>query len=70
MEKKDKPCFIIDISVGLDVNVTKNFNQKCDDYLPFAAELKRFYDKLNFEIIPITIGATGLVTNDLRLMLK
>lgn len=25
--KLDHKCFIIDISVGLDVNVTKNFNQ-------------------------------------------
>ena len=68
--KEDKQCFIIDISVGLDVNVTKNFNQKRDSYLPLAAELKRIYDKFTFEIIPITIGATGLVTNDLKLMLK
>ena len=68
--KEDKQCFIIDISVGLDVNVTKNFSQKCDSYLPLAAELKRIYNKFTFEIIPITIGATGLVTNDLKLMLK
>ena len=68
--KEDKQCFIIDISVGLNVNVTKNFNQKGDNYLPLAAELKRIYDKFTFEIIPTTIGVTGLVTNDLKLMLK
>ena len=54
----------------MDVNVTKNFNQKRDDYLPLASELKLLYDKFNFEIIPITIGATGLVTSYLKLMLK
>ena len=59
---------IIDISVGLDVNVTKNFNQKRD--LPLAAELKRLYETYTFEIIPIAIGATGLVANSLKLMLK
>ena len=69
-KKEDKQCFIIDISVCLDVNITKNFNQKRDDYLPLAAELKHLYDKFNFKIIPITIGATGLVTNDLKLILK
>ena len=69
-KKEDKQYFIIDRSVGLDVNVTKNFHQKCDNYLPLAAELKRLYDKFNFEVIPITIGATGLVTNDLKLILK
>ena len=68
--KEDKQCFNIDVSVGLDVNVTKNFKQKRDSYLPLAAELKRIYDKFTFEIIPITIGATGLVTNDLKLMPK
>ena len=52
----------------MDVNVTKNFNQKRDNYLPLAAELKRLYDKFNFEIIPITIGA--ILLNDLKLMLK
>ena len=57
-KKEGKQCFIIDISVGLDVNVTKNFHQKHDKYLPLTAELKRLY------------GATGLVTNDLKLMLK
>ena len=66
-KKEDKQCFIIDISVCLDVNITKNFNKKRDDYLPLAAELKHRYDKFNFKIIPITFG---LVTNDLKLMLK
>ena len=60
----------MDIYVGLGVNVTKNFNQKRDKYLSLVPELKSFYDKLIFEIIFITIGATGLVTNDLKLMLK
>ena len=44
-KKEDKQWFIISISIRLDVNVTKNFNQKRDDYLPLAAELKRLYDK-------------------------
>ena len=29
-KKEDKQWFIIDISVGLDINVTKNLNQKRD----------------------------------------
>ena len=69
-KKEDKQCFVIDISVGFDINVTKNFNQKRDNYLPLVAELKGPYDKFTFQIIPVMIGATGLVTNDLKLMLK
>ena len=68
-KKEDKQYFIIDISVGLDGNVTNNFNQKRHKYLPL--ELERLYDKFNFKIIPLTIGATGLVRiNDLKLMFK
>ena len=48
----------------------KTFNQKHDSYLPLAAELNCIYDKFTFKIIPITIGVTGLVTNDLKLILK
>ena len=58
------------VFVSLSVNVTKNFNQRRDDYLPLVAKLKRLYDKFTFEIIPITIEATGLLTNNLNLMLK
>ena len=68
--KAENKCSIIDISIGLDVNVTKNFNQKRDNYLPLAAELKRLYETYTFKIIPIAIGATGLVTNSLKLLLK
>ena len=63
-KREDKQCFIMDIYVGLGVNVNKNFNQKR------VPELKSFYGKLIFEIIFTTTGATGLVTNDLKLMLK
>ena len=69
-KKEQKQCFIIDISFGLDVNVNNNFKQKRDNYLPLVAQLKRLYDKFTFEIIHITIGATGLLMNDLRLKLK
>ena len=38
---KEKLCFIIDVSIGLDVNVDKNYELKHSSYLPLAAELKR-----------------------------
>ena len=46
----------------LDVNIDKNIKQKLDNYLPLAAELKRLYEQYTFEVLPIVIGATGLVT--------
>ena len=60
--KKEFKCFILDICVCLDVNIDKNIKQKLDNYLPLAAELKRLYKEFDFEILPVVIGATGLVT--------
>ena len=61
-KKKECKCYIIDICVCLDVNIDKNIKQKLDNYLSLAAELKRLYEQYTFEILPIVIGATGLVT--------
>ena len=66
----DKKCYIIDICVCLDVNIDKNIQLKRDNYLPLASELKRLYNDYSFEIIPIVIGATGLVTTHLTKSLK
>ena len=60
--KKESKCYILDICVCLDVNIDKNIKTKLDHYLPLAAELKRLYEKYTFEILPIVIGGTGLVT--------
>ena len=64
--KHDNICFIIDIAVGLDVNITKNIKLKHDNYMQLSSELKRLYPNFSFEIVPIVLGATGLVTSDLR----
>ena len=64
--KHDNTCFIIDIAVGLDVNITKNVNLKHDNYMQLSSELKRLYHNFSFEIVPIVLGANGLVTSDLR----
>ena len=64
--KHDNTCFIIDIAVGLDVNITKSVNLKHDNYMQLSSELKRLYPNFSFEIVPIVLGATGFVTSDLR----
>ena len=61
-KKKQSKCFILDVCVCLDVNIDKNIKLKLDSYLPLAAELKRLYQEYDFEVLPIVIGATGLVT--------
>ena len=66
----DKKCFVIDICVCLDVNIEKNIQSKIDNYLPLVAELKRLYDNYTFEVIPIVVGATGLITSHICDALK
>ena len=57
----EKKTYIIDVVVGLDVNVEKNYKNKQDTYLPLCIELKKLYNEYSFEVIPIAIGATGLI---------
>ena len=68
-KKDEKKCHVIDISVGLDVNIDRNITMKLDNYLPLTAELKRLYSDYSFTINPIVIGATGLVTSHVSKML-
>ena len=65
----EKRAFLIDVVVGLDVNINKNYKRKLDYYMPLCIEMKKLYPDYSFEVIPISIGATGLImqnlTNDL-----
>ena len=69
-KKKDKMCYVIDVRVGLDVNIDKNIKEKLDNYLQLTAELKRLYGDFTFEVIPVILGATGLMSSHMCEMLK
>ena len=69
-KKSEKICYVIDVCVGLDVNIDKNISMKLDNYLPLTSELKRLYNEYSFKVIPIVLGATGLVTSHVKKMLK
>ena len=63
-------CFIIDICIPLDQNIKSNEKTKLDRYMPLSVELKRLYPEYSFVVVPVVIGATGLVTNSLVTSLK
>ena len=52
-KKSAKKYYVIDIRVGLDVNIEKNIQLKHENYLPLTAELKRLCSTYSFEVIPI-----------------
>ena len=67
---KEKLCFNIDVSIGLDVNVDENSKLKHSSYLPLAAELEGLYEYYKFEVVPIVVGSTGFFTNTLAKSLE
>ena len=68
--KEDRQCFVIDVCVPLDENVKANEKIKRDRCMPLLVGLKRLYPEYSFSIVPIVIGATGLVMNSLLSHLK
>ena len=63
--KKQKQCIVVDICIPLDQNVKANEKVKQDRYIPLTVALKRMYPDYSYSIIPIVLGATGLVTRSL-----
>ena len=59
-------AYLVDITIGLDINVGKNIDLKYDNYMQLWSEMKRLYPSFTFEIIPIFLGATELVQSGLR----
>ena len=64
-DKNSKKCFIIDVCVPLDQNIQQNEKLRQDRYLALSVGLKRIYPPYEFTVVPIVLGATGLVTNSL-----
>ena len=64
-KKDSKTCFIIDVCVPLDQNIQPNEKLRQDRYLALSVGLKRIYPQYTYTVIPIVLGATGLVTNSL-----
>ena len=67
---RDMTCAIVDICVPLDMNVHAQEKTKRDTYGPLIVGLLRHYPQFKFEVVPLVIGATGLVTNSLKTNLK
>ena len=64
-KKRDKTCFVIDVCVPLDQNIQQNEKLRQDRYVALTVGLKRIYPEYTYTVVPIVLGATGLVTNSL-----
>ena len=65
LTKRTYECVVIDICVPLDQNVKSNKKTKEDRCVPLTLNLKRLYPEYSYYVIPVVLGATGLVTKSL-----
>jgi len=63
--KKEKTCTLIDVVIPADRNVVQKEAEKKLKYKSFCIEIQRMWN-LKCTIVPVKIGASGIVTRSLR----
>ena len=63
--KKEKTCTLIDVAIPTDRNVEQKEAEKKLKYKSLCIEIQRMWD-LKCTIVPVIIGATGIVTRSLK----
>ena len=64
IDRVGKKWALVDFAVPFDGNVVKKEKEKIDKYRELAAELSRM-ERVQVVVVPIVVGALGMVTNDL-----
>jgi hypothetical protein len=63
--KKEETCTLIDVAIPADRNVMQKEVEKMLKYKSLVIEIQRMWN-LKCMIIPVIIGATGILTKSLR----
>ena len=63
--KKEKKCTLIDVAIPADRNVVQKEAEKKLKYPSLCIEIQRMWN-LKCTIVPVVIGATGIVTRNVR----
>ena len=63
--KKEKACTLIDVAIPADRNVVQKEAENKLKYKSFCIEIQRMWN-LKCTIVPVIIGATGIVTRSLK----
>jgi hypothetical protein len=67
--KKDRTCTLTDVAIPADRNVTQKEAQKKLKYSSLCTEIQRMWN-MKCMIVPVIIGATGVVTKVLKKFCK
>jgi hypothetical protein len=62
---KDKICLLIDVAIPSDRNVIQTKPKKKLKYKNLSTEIQRMWN-MKYFVIPVIIGATGIVTKGLK----
>jgi hypothetical protein len=62
---KHKICLLIDVAIPSDRNVIQKESEKKLKYKNLSIEIQRMW-KMKCFVIPVIIGATGIVTKELK----
>ena len=68
-EKKANRCQIIDVAIPSDYSIQKQATEKMSKYVDLQIECQRLWNK-KVDVIPVIIGATGIVERASRIMLE
>jgi hypothetical protein len=62
-DKKDKICLLTDVALPSDRNIIQKESEKKLKYKNLSIEIQRMWN-MKCCVIPVIIGATGIVTKD------
>lgn len=65
-DKGKRTTYLIDISVPIDTNIVKKYNEKIEKYTPLAIEIERVWKQDRVIIIPFVISATGITPKSFK----
>ena len=66
MGKERKHSLLIDMAVPGDDRFTEKEDEKVDKYQPLKFEIMRIWEMNKVEVIPIIVGALGVVTKKMQ----
>ena len=61
VDKNERHAIIIDIAVPSDYNITRKRAEKIQNYQDLSYELKQIWQVDKVTIVPVIIGATGVI---------
>jgi hypothetical protein len=61
INKTKRTVYLIDVAIPNTPNLEKKYNEKIQNYLPLAEEIKSVWKLNSVTIVPIIISATGVI---------